>query len=112
MKNEIRLEFSLNQLYDYLNNWQGLMRENEHLKENEQIRRERQKALKEACICIKLLENKCIGCSRQPMKPNTSNLDEQDTIVCPACGNGLARADDCFELPRFCPECGQMLDWG
>ena len=44
--------FSLQQLYDYLDNWKGLMREGEHLPENEKIKIERIKALTDACHCI------------------------------------------------------------
>lgn len=56
----------------------------------------------------------CAVCRYQPMTPKTDNLDEQDTILCPACGYGLMGADegDYFEFPKFCSDCGQKLDWG
>jgi phage FluMu protein Com len=53
----------------------------------------------------------CAICCRQPMKPKTSGLDEQDHILCPACGYMLAAADDDLSLPKFCPNCGQRLYW-
>jgi DNA-directed RNA polymerase subunit RPC12/RpoP len=54
----------------------------------------------------------CIGCRQRPLKPNTENLDEQDMILCPACGYGLAGADDdYFGFPKYCSECGQKLAW-
>lgn len=49
--------FSLPQLYDYLSNWRGLIHENVHLNENEQIRAEHQKVLADACACVMRLEN-------------------------------------------------------
>lgn len=58
-------------------------------------------------------KNSCAACRRQPMKPKTDNLDEQDVISCPACGYGLAAADDDYNIPpKFCSDCGQKLDWG
>jgi len=55
---------------------------------------------------------KCIDCPRQPMKPKTDDLDDNDMILCPACGYGLMAADgDYFGYPKFCSDCGQMLDW-
>ena len=56
---------------------------------------------------------KCVGCLRQPMKPKTEDLDDQDMILCPACGEGLLAADagDYFGYPKFCSDCGQKLNW-
>ena len=57
-------------------------------------------------------QTNCVGCRQRPMKPNIKNLDEQDMILCPACGYGLAGADDdYFEFPKYCSGCGQMLTW-
>ena len=56
-------------------------------------------------------KNNCVDCRRKPMKPKTDGFDEQDIILCPACGYGLAAADDDFSCPKFCSNCGQMLDW-
>ena len=50
----------------------------------------------------------------RPMKPSTYDLDEQDEILCPACKYGIMQADqgDYFGYPKYCENCGQMLDWG
>ena len=47
--------FDFKQLYDYIKNWGGLMRENEHLKENGRIKAERQEVLEDVCCCISML---------------------------------------------------------
>ena len=65
---------------------------------------------------IKLIDfrqkNNCTDCRRQLMKPKTDGLNEQDIILCPACGYGLVAADDDYSSPpKFCSDCGQMLDW-
>ena len=55
---------------------------------------------------------KCAVCRWQPMRPRTDDLDEQDIILCPACGHGLVAADACeYEYPEYCPKCGQRLTW-
>lgn len=53
------------------------------------------------------------GLRCQPMKPKTDNLDDQDLILCPACGYGLmpTDGDDDFGTPQYCSECGQLLQW-
>jgi len=58
-------------------------------------------------------KTKCIDCPRQPMKPKTDDLDDQDMILCPACGYELMGADqgDYFGYPKYCSDCGQMLNW-
>jgi len=58
---------------------------------------------------ISLIEVGCAECKRQPMKPMTDNLDDCDCVLCPACGGELARADDYFGIPKYCPDCGQLL---
>jgi hypothetical protein len=45
---------SLKQLDDYLANWNGLIRSNNHLKENSAIKAERQRVLTDVCLCITL----------------------------------------------------------
>lgn len=69
------------------------------------------KNAKNICEYIQILED--IVRRHHPMKPKTDNLDEQDTILCPACGNGLmpADGDDYFETPQYCSKCGQFLQW-
>ena len=47
--------FTLKQLYEYIENWNGLIWENQHLKENGAIKAERQKVLEDACYCISVL---------------------------------------------------------
>jgi hypothetical protein len=48
--------FSFKQLYDYLENWESLIRNNERQKETERLKAERRKVLADACACITYLE--------------------------------------------------------
>ena len=54
----------------------------------------------------------CTDSHRLPMKPETDGLDDNDYVLCPACGGNLKAADDdYFGDPAYCSDCGQMLDW-
>ena len=47
--------FSLKQLHDYLEKWNGLMGNNKHLHETEKLKSKRQQVLTDACYCIIVL---------------------------------------------------------
>lgn len=47
-----------------------------------------------------------------PQKP-VYGYDEQDNILCPVCKETVGQMDDYyFGRNKYCPECGQRLDWG
>mgnify|MGYP000108668626 CR=1 FL=1 len=47
-----------------------------------------------------------------PQKP-VYGYDEQDNILCPVCKETVGQMDDYyFGRNKYCPECGQRIDWG
>lgn len=48
---------------------------------------------------------------QKPKKPNRSGMDEQDWYTCPNCGADIGSVDDCFPRDRYCPNCGQAIQW-
>ena len=47
-----------------------------------------------------------------PQKP-VYGYDEQDDILCPVCKETVGQMDDYyFGRNKYCPECGQRIDWG
>lgn len=46
-----------------------------------------------------------------PQKP-VYGYDEQDDILCPVCKETVGQMDDYyFGRNKYCPECGQRIDW-
>lgn len=46
-----------------------------------------------------------------PQKP-VYGYDEQDEILCPVCKENVGQMDDYyFGRNKYCPECGQRIDW-
>lgn len=84
---------------------------------NEEVDADVQNAL---CIIEELVDrNKVLEAKAKPMKPEMipykGYLIEEATYQgCPSCKNPTYRDWTMFErsrLPKFCPNCGQALDW-